>query len=203
MGEWLERYRIYIVFALAVVIAAGGVAFWVNRPQAVPIIISTPIPTPIPTPVITPTPSPLRVYVTGAVREPDVYTLPPNSIVKDAIAAAGGATADADLDRINLAMQLTDQAHIYVPCKGEEDPPITPPVARPSPGSSGNAGLVNINSATVEELDTLPGIGPAIAQRIVDYRNDNGPFATIEDLMNVRGIGSTTFAELESRIRVE
>ena len=203
MGEWLERYRVYIVFALALVIAAGGVAFWVNRPQAVPIIISTPVPTSTPTPAITPSPAPLRVYVTGAVLKPDVYTLPPNSIVKDAIAAAGGATSDADLDRINLAMQLADQAHIYVPCKGEVNPPITPPVARPSPGSSGGGGLVNINAATVEELDTLPGIGPAIAQRIVDYRNDNGPFATIEDLMNVRGIGETTFADLKNRITVE
>jgi len=192
----------YIVFALALAILAGGVVLWTNRPQAEPIIISTPIPTSTPTAVIAPSPAPIRVYVTGAVREPDVYTLPPNSIVKDAIAAAGGAASDADLDRINLAMQLADQAHIYVPHKGEENPPITPVVAKPSPGPAGNAGLLNINTATVEELDTLPGIGPAIAQRIVDYRNDNGPFATIEDLMNVKGIGETTFAELKSKITV-
>ena len=135
MGEWLERYRVYIVFALALVIATGGVAFWVNRPQAVPIIISTPVPTSTPTLAITPSPAPIRVYVTGAVHEPDVYTLAPDSIVKDAIAAAGGATSDADLDRINLALQLADQAHIYVPFKGEENPPITPVVAKPSAGA--------------------------------------------------------------------
>ena len=136
MGEWLERYRVYIVFALALVIVAGGVAFWVNRPRAVPIIICTPVPTSTSTPAITPSPAPLRVYVTG------------------------GATVDADLDRINLAVQLVDQAHIYVHCKGEENPPITPVVSEPSHGSSGGGGLVNTNSATVEELDTLPGIGP-------------------------------------------
>ena len=202
MGELLKRYGAYV--ALIVLVGIVGLVLWARFPRPAPIIISTPVPTVAPTTTATPIPAPLRVYVTGAVHKPDVYVLAPNSIVKDAIAAAGGATADADLDRINLAVQVSDQQHIYVPRKGEESPPIAPPTAAlSSTVPSASAGKVNINAASVEELDTLPGIGPAIAQRIVDYRTENGPFATIEDLMQVKGIGPSTFDELKARITVE
>ena len=206
MGEWLDRYKAYVLAILVVAIAAGSLLFWLRRPQPAPIVISTPAPTLTPTPVQTPTPSPLRVYVTGAVRQPDVYLFFPGSIVKDALAAAGGATADADLDRINLAVQLQDQQQVYVPRQGEDTPPA-PPVAAPPAASdtrSGSAVLspIDINSATASELETLPGIGPTYAQRIVDYREQNGPFASIEDITQVKGIGPATLDKLEELITV-
>jgi competence protein ComEA len=206
MGEWLDRNRAYVLAVLLVAIAAGSMLLWLRRPQPDPIVISTPAPTVTPTPVQTPTPSPLRVYVTGAVHQPDVYLLAPGSIVKQALAAAGGATADADLDRINLAVQLQDQQQVYVPRQGEGTPPA-PLVSSDLPvgdtrSQSLSVSLVNINSASVSELETLPGIGPVFAQRIVDYREQNGPFASNEGIMEVNGIGPATFARLEGLITV-
>jgi len=112
---------------------------------------------------VTPTPAPLRVYVTGAVVHPDVYLLATGSIIRDALVAAGGATSNADLNRINLAQQVYDQQQIYVPRLGEENPPIPLPAPLPSTTSSSvqPTGKVNINTATAEELDTLPGISPS------------------------------------------
>ena len=197
MAGWLEKNKAYVALLFALPFVAGLVYLVANRPRPGPIRISTPVPTQTQVPVPTPTPAPLRVYVSGAVQRPDVYLLSPQSIVKDALIAAGGATADADLERINLAVQLVDQQQVYVPRKGEQAPPLTSP--RDSvPFSS----IVNINTATVEELDTLPGIGPAIAQRIVDYRTEYGDFANIEDLMNVKGIGEATFAKFKDVITV-
>jgi competence protein ComEA len=135
------------------------------------------------------------------VREPDVvYRLPPGSIVQDAIEAAGGATDEADLERINLAQELADQQHVHVPHTDEEDPP--PAV---SGGESGGAasGLININTATQAELEMLPGIGPVTAGKIIACREANGHFARIEDIQNVSGIGLKTFEGLRDLITVE
>ena len=165
------------------------------EPASEPLVITLqPRPTEEPA---TPTPATINVYVTGAVKAPEVYALPLNSIVKDAIAAAGGATAEADLEHINLALHLSDQMQIYVPRKGEAAPP-------PNGGSAPEAptGKININTATVEELDKLPGIGPSIAKAIIDYRTANGPFKTIEDINNVKGIGDALFAKIKDSITV-
>lgn len=206
MGEWLDRYKAYVLAILLVAIAAGSVLLWLRRPQPAPLLISTPMPTLTPTPAQTPTPPPLRVYVTGAVRQPDVYLFVPGSIVKDALAAAGGATADADLDRINLAVQLQDQQQVHVPRQGE-DAPLALPVMSSSSATDTRSGavpfsLVNINSASAAELETLPGIGPTFAQRIVDHREQNGLFASIEDIVQVKGIGPATFDKLKDLITV-
>ncbi|MEA3459697.1 MAG: helix-hairpin-helix domain-containing protein, partial [Chloroflexota bacterium] len=135
----------------------------------------------------------------GAVANPDVYTLPPESTIKDAVQAAGGPTEKADLNRINLAQRVHDEEHIYVPEVGEERLPVT---SQPSsPGRVG--GKVNINTATAEELETLPGIGPAFAQRIIEYRQEKGPFASIEDIEKVKGIGEATFEKLRDLITVD
>jgi competence protein ComEA len=202
MADWLERYRGYIVIALLNLVVLGGMFFFWRRPEPEPISILTPEPTATPLP--TPTPRSLRVYVSGAVMRPDVYELPYDSIVRDAIDAAGGPTGEADLNRINLARRVHDEEQIYVPQKGEESPPISPPSGPSSlsPSSQGG-GKVNINTATAEELDTLPGVGPAIAQRIIDYRTAHGPFQSIEDIKNVRGIGDATFEELKDKITVQ
>ena len=145
----------------------------------------------------TPTPATINVYVSGAVNRPEVYTLPLGSLVKDAVAKAGGASAEADLDHINLALRLTDQMQVYVPRQGEA-------VATPK-AASGAATLsapININTATAEELDRLPGIGPSIAQAILDYRTQNGPFKTIEGINEVKGIGDALFAKIKGSITV-
>ena len=126
-----------------------------------------------------------------------IYELPPGSIVEDAIEAAGGSTADADLGRINLALELQDHQQVYVPRQGEVNPP--PSV---SGGSGQSGGLIDINTASAAELEALPGIGPSTAQKIIAYREANGPFAAIEDIQNVPGIGPATFEGLKDRITV-
>lgn len=221
MEGWLERHRAYITVALLAVILPGATLLWLKRPQPAPVVISTPVPTPTLTLVLTPTPAPtatplpVRVYVTGAVVHSDVYLLPAGSIVKDALLAAGGATADADLERINLAVQLTDQQQVYVPHQGQETPPAplissapTPtPAAASVPSRSGSvdvgSGPVNLNTASAAELETLPGIGPAFAQRIIDYRLEHGAFATVEQLTEVKGIGPATLDKLRHLITVD
>jgi competence protein ComEA len=165
--------------------------------QTAPIIV---VPPPTVAPTAPPTTAPVRVYVSGAVATPGVYTLAPKSLVNDAIQAAGGPTAEADLEKINLAQEVRDQQQVHVPRKGEAAPP-------PTPGASGGAPpagkKININTATLAELDTLPKIGPSTAQQIIDYRTKNGPFKKIEDLKNVSGIGDVTFAGLKELITVE
>jgi competence protein ComEA len=150
--------------------------------------------------------------VTGAVVKSDVYFLPAGSIIKDAIAAAGGFTAEADRERINQALELQDQQQIHVPRLGEQDapPPVqsAPVSQRSSPGSGVNAapvsgGLINLNHASLEELDSLPGIGPAIAGRIIDYRQNNGNFKSIDELTEVSGIGPATLAKIRPLVTVE
>jgi competence protein ComEA len=202
MADWLERYRGYILIVLLNLVVLGGMFFFLRRPEPEPISILTPEPTATPLP--TPTPRPLCVYVSGAVAHPDVYELPYDSIVKDAIEAAGGPTDEADLDRINLARRVYDEEQIYVPQKGEESLPVSLPSSSSSSSSSGQAGgKVNINTATAEELSTLPGIGPTKAKSIIDYRTTNGPFQSIEDIKDVRGIGDATFENLKDKITVQ
>jgi competence protein ComEA len=132
------------------------------------------------------------------VLEPDVYTLSPGSIVKDALLAAGGATNEADLDRINLALSVSDGQHVYVPYQGEASPPVPPPVRQ-----STTEIHININTADQATLESLPGIGPAIAQRIIEYRQSQGRFQRIEDLMEVSGIGPATFDKVRELITTE
>jgi competence protein ComEA len=134
----------------------------------------------------TATPGILTVYVSGAVATPGVYTLPPGSRVDAAVQAAGGFLPGAEQESINLAKPLEDGQQIDVP--GIVDT------------SHVNAGRVNINTATVAELDTLPGIGPTTAQSIVDYRLQNGPFQAIQDIQNVPGIGPATYDGIKDYI---
>lgn len=196
MDEWFQRYR-GVVFAIIAIVVAGLVLFILFRPKSQPALLEHSL-TPVPSPEPTSTPRPLRVYVSGAVQESDVYELPADSIVKDAVVAAGGATGKADLDRINLAQPLADGEHVYVPHLGEENPPVEPPSRQPAA-----TGKVNINAADSAELEMLPGIGPVIAQRILDYRQAYGPFVQIEDIMEVTGIGPATFDKLQDLITTE
>ncbi|WP_243833980.1 MULTISPECIES: helix-hairpin-helix domain-containing protein [unclassified Curtobacterium] len=158
------------------------------------------------------------VHVLGAVERDGVVRLPPSSRVTDAIERAGGATADADLDRLNLARVLTDGERLYVPRVGEDEVPAAlDPVdggaaaAGSSGGSSTGAAaasgtgadsVVDLNSADQAALETLPGIGPGLAGRILAWRDEHGRFTAVEDLLDVSGIGDVRFAELRDRVRV-
>ncbi|MBN1137455.1 MAG: ComEA family DNA-binding protein [Anaerolineae bacterium] len=192
--EWLERYRA-VLFVVCVVAAMLGLALVEGRrSEPVPLVV-TPFVSPAPTwAEPTPTPGPLRVYVSGAVQRPDVYTLPPGSIVKDALLAAGGAAAEADLDSINLAHPVADGEQVHIPRAGEQSPVRLPSAQSLTPAK------VNVNTADLAELETLPGIGPELAQRILDYRQAHGPFARIEDLLNVTGIGSGILEKIRDEI---
>lgn len=197
MVDWIERNRGYIIVVAINLAVVGALHFWSQYPTSGAIEI---VPAPSPTHAADPaaTVSLLRVHVAGAVLRPDVYHLPAGSIVRDAVQAAGGATEDADLARINLALELHDQQQVHVPRAGEEG---TLPAARADQAVFPSARL-NINTATVEELDQLPGIGPGLAQRIVDWREANGPFASIADIKQVAGIGEAIFERIKDRIVV-
>jgi competence protein ComEA len=149
-----------------------------------------------------PTPVPLRVYVSGAVAAPGVYALPPRSIVQDALQAAGGTIPGADLGRLNLARLLQDGDHVLVPrvAMGAESTDLP---EWPASAVTDADRPININYATASELEALPRIGPALAQRIVDYRELNGPFGAIEDIQNVAGIGPATFEQIKHLIIVQ
>ena len=201
MEQGTGRYRGYIILCSVLGLIVGGVVgYFTPRSQpSTPIVVSTPLPTP--TVPSTPTPAPIRIHVSGAVRQPAVYELPAGSIVQDAVEVAGGPASDADLDRINLALELRDQQQVYVPRQGETSPP--PPVSGGEAGSEGSAGaLININTATAAELETLPRIGPVMAEDILEYREANGPFEAIEDIQNVPGIGPATFEGMREMITV-
>lgn len=146
----------------------------------------------------TPTSGEVVVHVAGAVSAPGVYTLPADSRVDDAVRAAG-ATADADLSQLNLAQKLADGQKITVPAAGETPAPADN--AAPSDSSQSDA-LININTATQEELETLPSIGEVRAQAIIAYREEHGGFRTTDELMEVSGIGEKIFADISPHITV-
>ena len=181
-----SRNTIAAFIIVLVALVGGAVLLLTNRPQPVQITINPPNPTATPAP--TPTFAPITVYVTGAVQKPDqTITLPYRSRVQDAITAAGGTTADANLEKVNLADYLHDGDQVHVPVKGQA-------VELPTP--SGGV-VVHINTATAEELDTLPGIGPTLAADIIAYRDANGMFKSMSNLDNVPGVGPALMEQLQ------
>lgn len=200
MTNWLVRYRPYLLMLFLFVIVLAGTIYLLRRPEPSAMVITTPTPKP------TPTVASLVVDVRGAVNKPGVYTLPAGSRVQDALALAGDVLANADTRVLNPARKLNDGEQIYVPVQGEATP-IPPTSSRSTtsrtPTPAVPAGKININTATLAELDTLPGIGATIAQRIIDYRTQNGNFQKIDDLKKVRGIGDALFAQIKDLITVE
>lgn len=208
-----------LVLVLVAGVALAAYHFWSGRPQ--------PVPAPeahgsLPPPVTGAADAPesgtgtgtgaaaeVVVDVVGKVREPGVHRLPEGSRVEDALRAAGGVRAGAEADGLNRARPLVDGEQIVV----GEPPPAAPgaPPAAPAGGASppaaggspttGPAAVVSLNSATVDQLDTLPGIGPVLAQHIIDYRDQNGGFTDIEQLRDVNGIGDSRFADLRPHVQ--
>lgn len=192
MGDWLARNRVAVFATLLNFVLMGAVVLALRWPPPGAVEIVAPIASPAVQASVA-----LQVYVSGAVARPDVYELPGGSITKHALAAAGGPTEDADLDRINLAAPLVDASHVYIPRKGD-------------PGEAGGSGAtgalapvrLNVNTAELTQLDTLPGIGPATARAIIDYRIKHGPFPTIEALLDVPGIGDVTLSNIRDLVTV-
>ena len=173
--------RIVTALALTVVVACS------NAP---PRDLLAPVP--VESPSTSAPPATLIVHVAGWVKRPGLVELASGGRVADAVAAAGGALPGADLSALNLAAPLRDGDQIRVPAPGEA-------AAMGSAGGDADA-PVDVNRASAAELERLPGVGPVLAQRIVDYREEHGPFATAEDLLDVPGIGEAKLAELRDAI---
>ena len=143
--------------------------------------------------------SQITVHITGAINNPGVVVLEEGARIVDALEAAGGETEEADVNRLNLAYVLEDGEKLYIPSKNEEEQEyITQGKDNMSEGQS----KININSAQIEELITLPGVGEATANKIIEYRKENGKFQKIEDLKNVPGIGDSKYENIKTMIRV-
>jgi len=226
MSYWVSFIGLHrLVIGLVTTIVASAGIWLLVRPSAplvesvVPHASGVGIVAPLST---LPTPLTVRIHVAGAVVHPGVYTVSSSSRVVDVVAAAGGATSRADLERINLAQTIVDTEQVFVPFRSSRTTKIkvaprlrpsrtTLPVSVPTvPGALPSIGvpsttltpLINLNSATSDQLDTLPGVGPATAKAIISYRNRKGPFGKVEDLLNVPGIGPSKVAALRDQVTV-
>jgi competence protein ComEA len=190
--------------AVAVAVLLAGAGLWYVRSLPKPIVVAAE-----PTPAAgsagvatspTASPSPILVDVAGWVRRPGVYEFVPGARVIDAIEAAGGARSGAALEALNLAAPLVDGTQILVPKRGQAPPSAAAGAA--GAGTAAGGGLINVNTASAAELETLPGIGEVLAQRIIDHRTEHGPFASVDDLLDVSGIGEVTLAEIRDLVTV-
>ena len=219
----LSRRQIIAYVAVAVAVVAIGVRYVVLPRQAGPSQAQAVVLAPVAAspsdggaaaagggaaavPAASPAPDVL-VYVCGAVRSPGVVRLPTGARVTDALELAGGPTAKAELAAVNLAAPVTDGQQILVPEKGAS---AVAPAAGPSSssglgaasGAASSGALININTASLEELDALDGVGPSTAQKIIDYRTENGGFKTVDEIKEVPGIGDAKFAAMKDSITV-
>jgi competence protein ComEA len=173
-----------MALVLGVISIGGGVALGLSQRD--------PAPGPATSPSFVPTGASIEIHVGGWVVAPGVITIPEDAIVADAIKAAGGFKPGADSDAVNLAASLADGQQVIVP---------GPDGAIGGPAASGD-GKIAINRATAAELDALPGVGPVLAERIVAHREQHGPFATVEDLLQVSGIGEAKLASIRDLVSV-
>jgi competence protein ComEA len=202
-----RNYLIYLIVGICMGVIGATLYFRLrNQVLPAPIIIVPPEPTPTLAP--TPTPGPVNVFISGEVAAPGVYQLQPSSLVADAIEKAGGFTRRAAQEQINLAVAVSEGMQIHVPAAGETAvvvPPISTPLS-PPPSEENNrgssSGLININTASQGELTQLPGIGPTTAAAIITYREQNGPFASVDAITNVAGIGPARLEGIRHLITV-
>jgi competence protein ComEA len=204
--ETLSRGEL-IGLVVVVAVTMAGAGLWYVRSLPKPVSIAAGAPPaaaapsgglPAASAVASPTGPPIIVDVTGWVHEPGVYEFAQGERVIDAVERAGGARNGADLSVLNLAAPLTDGTQVVVPKQGAAP-------AGTVPGETGGgttSGLININTASATEFETLSGIGEVLAGAIVDYRTENGPFASVDDLENVSGIGPATLEEIRDQVTV-
>lgn len=192
----------WALFVLLLSVSINGVlVWWTQRVPGEPLVLIEPTVAP------TATPAPLVVYVSGAVVHPGVYELPPGSRVVHAIQAAGGLTDEAAPEAVNQATPLQDGMQVHVPAKEDVEAGRVPAVPVQAPATSTGSTrtgtpLLNVNTATAAELEALPGIGPTLAARIVEDRQTNGPFATVDDLKRVKGIGDKLLERIRPYVTV-
>lgn len=193
----LPARRIVVAVAvLAAVALVGGYGVSMrSRPKPVRVALGSPQPS---APAGSASASGFYVHVAGAVHRPGLYRMPPGSRVDDAIRLAGGATADADLNSLNLATKVKDGDKVLVPQRGQSQGAGEAAAA----GGPSQTQQINLNTATAEQLDALPGIGPALAQRIVAYREQHGGFRTVDELQKVPGIGPAKFEQVKDLVTV-
>ena len=203
LAEWAEALDLSstrLVGGVAVLVVAVFAGWRLLTPPAPPTEMRIPFTSTSGVPssaalAVSTTTADVVVHVAGAVNAPGVQRLATGARVVDAVSAAGGPRADADVGRINLAALLEDGQQVYVPAVGEAVP--HPAAAGPAVDSGPSADSpIDINEASLDELDELPGIGPALAQAIVSHREQHGPFASVDELLEVRGIGEAKLDQI-------
>jgi competence protein ComEA len=182
----MKSWHAFLIGLFAGLVSAALILIGNGRLEGKPILLSTPL-----------DPPGVRVSVRGAVAAPGVYRLAPGSIVQDALDAAGGVLPEGDISRLNLAAVLSDGQEVRVPLQTPTPAGGTPASELPDSG-----GRINLNTATRGELESLPGIGPVLAQRIIDYREAHGPFQSIDELLNVEGIGPALLEKIRDLVEV-
>ena len=188
----LSRFQIGAIVTLILLLLLGAtVAYMRSRPREIQVrgSTSTEAPTGGRSRMLT-------VHVAGAVVNPGLYRVKEGSRVADALSEAGGATPNGLLDELNLAARLKDGEKVLVP------PRVTQGQDEDEPGQAGGSSLVNVNTASAEELEKLPGVGPSLAERIVEYRKRNGSFSSAEELDNVEGIGPRRIETLKGLVTI-
>ena len=205
--------RLRIVGGIVLLLLAAAVTWWLLRPPPAPATelslpfasgdsLSSAAPASSTTTAAAPA---LVVHAAGAVLSPGVVRLPAGARVADLLAAVGGPAADADLDRVNLAAPLADGQRVWFPRLGELAPPPVPGEGGPAPpdgAAAAAAGPLDLNAATAEQLEALPGVGPTIAAAIVEHRERTGPFRAVDDLLDVAGIGPSRLEQLRPLVTV-
>jgi competence protein ComEA len=202
----LKPWLLLISGVLIGLLAAGGILLIARPERGIPITLM-PAPTLTPTGLPTPTatPAPIEVLIKGQINMPGIYKLEKETRLFDLIAIAGGLTEEADIDRVNNVFILRDGDYFYIPFIGEK----IPDTARNAPGNNPLIDTsyfdypLNLNTATQAELESLPGIGPTKAMDIIAYRDQVGPFKTVDDLLNVTGIGPSTLDAIREYLLVE
>lgn len=208
-SEPIERRRVRVLagprvvlalVALTLISAVAALGFHLATGTTATVIATPPATASPSGPVVVPEEpaagADIVIYLTGEVEKPGVYTLPATARLTDAIAAAGGLRAGADPAAQNLARHLEDGEHIHVPKPGEA-PPAAAGAATPAEG------LINVNTATSEQLQQISGIGPALAERIINHRETNGPFASVDALDDVSGIGPALLSRLREKVEAK
>lgn len=217
LGRWRDALSqvhpgAAVAALVVLVVAVVGGALLVRRPATPPpeVVLPRADPAAGPTTVATqgggdaPRAETVTVHAAGALVRPGLYILPAEARVADAVAAAGGPSPEADLDQLNLATRVGDGDRVYVPRKGEAPAGAASPTVAGGGATIGStrAQLLDLNAATAEELETLPGVGPSLARAIVEHRTRNGRFRTLDDLVDVPGIGPAKLAALRPLVRV-
>lgn len=185
------------MFALMLAVVAGVICL-LRRDEPRPLVILTPQPSAVDTL------SPIQVQVLGAVNRPGTYQLSGDARVADALQRAGGVRAEGDVSGLDLTMPLREGLTLDVPARDLDDAPPNA-LAQPAPAAADATprAKINLNTATLQELDTLPGIGPVLAQRILDYRRAHGSFQSVDELKQVRGIGDALYEEIQAMVTIQ